>query len=363
MIYRHFIAPTQGFTLFQHTLIRHPRLDSHAARILTWQLSLRPDEREPLWETARQAKIGAGAFLKAKRQLKDEGFLHEKRVQGPGGKWETYQLVSNEPLTAAEAAELLAWMSSQVAPSDGGPAVGGRTRRAADGLPKKKPEEDSSSFRPPPPEPQPEPEPEEPEPEPEPARVPEPAPEPAPAPVPGPEAPPPPPLDRVAEEARTLVGALPLLSPALRFVPAGMREELTRLAARWLVAGHTPADVREHVRRCLPRDGTPVHRPGGFLRYLLREVPPPPPPPEAPDAQDPQDRPRLSARLAGARECEGEHIQPMLFRPVGDERLCRACTGTGAGAGADARSRDGARTRTGAGARTGPWRAVLAGVP
>lgn len=360
MIYRHFIAPTQGFTLFQHTLIRHPRLDSHAARILTWQLSLRPDEREPLWETARQAKIGAGAFLKAKRQLKDEGFLHEKRVQGPGGKWETYQLVSNEPLTAAEAAELLAWMSSQVAPSDGGPAVGGRTRRAADGLPKKKPEEDSSSFRPPPPEPQPEPEPEEPEPEPEPARVPEPAPEPAPAPVPGPEAPPPPPLDRVAEEARTLVGALPLLSPALRFVPAGMREELTRLAARWLVPGTPPPTYANTSGAACRATGHPCTGPAASCATSCGRCRHHPRPPKHRTRRTRRTGP---ACRRGSRECEGEHIQPMLFRPVGDERLCRACTGTGAGAGADARSRDGARTRTGAGARTGPWRAVLAGVP
>ncbi|MER7623537.1 hypothetical protein [Streptomyces sp. NPDC126503] len=352
MIYRHFIAPTQGYTLFQHTIIRHPRLSPDAARILTWQLSFRPDEREPLWETARKAKIGASAFITAKRQLKAEGFLHEKRVQGPGGKWETCQLVTNEPLSAAEAAELLAWMSSQVAPSDGVPAVGGPTRRAADGPPKRKPVEDSSSFRPPLQEAEPAPEP-----------APEPEPEPEPVAVTGPEVPPPPAPDPVAEEARALIGALPLLSPALRFVPAGMRAELTHLAARWLVAGHTSADVREHVRRCLPRDGTPVHRPGGFLRYLLREVPPPPPPdvPDAPDVSPVPDRPRLSPRLVGARECEGEHIQPMLFRPVGDERLCRACSETGADVKSATGARDGAGARVRAGVRAG--RAVLAGVP
>ncbi|MFF3836179.1 hypothetical protein [Streptomyces sp. NPDC001930] len=124
------------------------------------------------------------------------------------------------------------------------------------------------------------------------------------------------------EDARALVGALPLLSPVLRHIPPGMRDELARLAARWLDAGHSSADVHEHVLRGLPSAGTPVHRPGGLVRYLLRDVPPrtlPTPPTPAPT------RIRLSVRLEGTRECTGHHTQPMLFRPLADETLCAEC--------------------------------------
>ncbi|MFD0143011.1 MULTISPECIES: hypothetical protein [unclassified Streptomyces] len=130
------------------------------------------------------------------------------------------------------------------------------------------------------------------------------------------------PTDPHIEEARALVGALHLLSPALRHIPPGMRGELAHLAARWLDAGHSPADVHEHVLRGLPGVGTPVHRPGGLVRYLLRDVPPralPTTPTPAPT------RIRLSIRLEGTRECTGHHTQPMLFRPLADETLCAAC--------------------------------------
>lgn len=54
------------------------------------------------------------------------------------------------------------------------------------------------------------------------------------------------------------------------------------------------------------------------MRYVLREVPPVPP---ATAAIAPPP-----SRVAQMRECEsGRHIQPLLFRPVAGERLCRAC--------------------------------------
>ncbi|QES20167.1 hypothetical protein DEJ46_14505 [Streptomyces venezuelae] len=102
-----------------------------------------------------------------------------------------------------------------------------------------------------------------------------------------------------------------------------MRDELALLVARWLAAGHTSADVHEHLRLGLPGAGTPVHRPGGLVRYLLKDVPPLAPPPA------PHGPPRLSARLEGAVECSGRHVQPMLFRPVADETLCPDCAAPG----------------------------------
>ncbi|MER5205953.1 hypothetical protein [Streptomyces sp. NPDC002825] len=99
-----------------------------------------------------------------------------------------------------------------------------------------------------------------------------------------------------------------------------MRDELAHLAARWLDAGHSSTDVHEHILRGLPGAGTPVHRPGGLVRYLLRDVPRR----ELPSLVS--AGPRISARLEGTRECAGVHTQPMLFRPIGDETHCAACT-------------------------------------
>ncbi|MEX0172449.1 hypothetical protein [Streptomyces sp. LMG1-1-1.1] len=133
------------------------------------------------------------------------------------------------------------------------------------------------------------------------------------------------------EDARALVAVLHLLAPALRHIPPGMRDELARLAARWLDAGYTPSDVHAHVLRGLPGAGTPVHRPGGLVRYLLRDVPPrkPGPVPAAEPASELVSAPvrhRLSVRLEGARECAGDgHTQPMLFRGEEGETLCGEC--------------------------------------
>lgn len=288
MIYRHFNAPSRGFTQFSHELIRHPRLSSDAVRLLTWQLSLPQGARESLSRTAERARIGACAFGRAKRQLKEEGFVHERRVQVGGGRWVTQQLVSSTPLTAEQAAKLLARepgaASAQVTPSPrnpvvGAPAVDEPVAPSTGGHPRKDPAVETSNLPP---------------------EVVEESPR--------------------LEEARALVGALPLLSSALRHIPHGMRDELARLAARWLEAGHTSTDVHAHVLRGLPGAGTPVHRPGGLVRYLLRDVPPR----ELPPAPVPVNR--LSPRLEGARECAGDHTQTTLFRPVGDETHCAACT-------------------------------------
>ncbi|WP_426404003.1 hypothetical protein ACN9M0_20415 [Streptomyces sp. R-07] len=289
MIYRHFNAPSRAFTQFSHEIIRHPRLGSDAVRLLTWQLSLPQGARESLSRTAERARIGACAFTRAKRQLKEEGFVHERRVQIGGGRWVTQQLVSSSPLTAEHAAKLLAGAPVppvQAAPSPRKPAVGAPVvdqpvPSSTDGHPKKDPAEDTSNL-------------------------------PADAEAESEESP-------RLEEARALVGALPLLSPALRHIPPGMREELARLAARWLDAGHTSTDIHEHIQRCLPGTGTPVHRPGGLVRYLLRDVPARSLPPQRTSDES------ISARLRGTRECTGDHTQTTLFRPVADETLCTAC--------------------------------------
>ena len=288
---RHAIAPARFFTQVPNDIIRHPRLSSDAVRLLTWQLSLPEGADEALSRTAARAGIGKCAFLRAKGELKAEGYLHEWREQGVRGLWSTVQLVSNVPLTGEEAAAVRARASSGAppsgpaavsdpAPADGSPAVGEPTGRAVGRHPEPPVPENTSHH-------------------------------PAPTPTPTPTA--------TAEQqaaGRQLVESLGDLDARLR-VPRGILPELAALAAEWLVCGHAVADVREQVRRSLPGRGQSIHRPGGLVRYALREVPPVATPSLA--------APPPTPRVVHMRECEGSHVQALLFRPVADERLCRAC--------------------------------------
>lgn len=277
---RHAIPPSRCFSQISNEILRHPDLNSDAVRLLSWQLSLPDGVNEPLSKTAERAGIRKVAFLRAKGQLKLVGYFHEWREQGPGGRWATRQLVSNVPLSAAEVAVLRSGPPADSSPTDTRPAAGEPTGRAVGRHPEKTPVGNTSN--PPPPE--------------------------APEAPQGPEAPKAP----ETPEARRLVDELPSLDPRLR-VPRAMLPELAGLAARWLEAGHLADSVRDSVARCLPGRGSPIHRPGGLLRYILRDVPPVAPPPPPP-------------RVAALRECEsGLHVQPYLFRPSGDEDQCGAC--------------------------------------
>ncbi|MFD5186661.1 hypothetical protein ACFWMU_00655 [Streptomyces sp. NPDC058357] len=265
---RHVIAPVRHFSQISNEILRHPRLSSDAVRILTWQLSLPQDADESLSRTAARAGIKKGAFNRAKAQLKEEGYVHEWRRQGLRGLWATTQLVSSVPLTAEEALAARDGRPAAVCPAAGEPRV-----RVAGRHPEKTPEGNTST------------------------------PPPATAPVPGP-----------GRQARELVDSITSLDPRLA-VPRGMVPQLVALASEWLDLGHTADDVRREVRRGLPGPGQPIHRPGGLLRYLLRE-----PGPVAPPAA-PAPPPRVTAM----RECAGPHVQPMLFTPEGDAELCAAC--------------------------------------
>ncbi|NYV73200.1 hypothetical protein, partial [Streptomyces sp. UH6] len=282
MIYRHFIAPLRAYTPFSNEIIRHPRLGSDAHRILTWQLSLPADAGQLLSETAKRCRIGAVAFQRAKRELIEEGFLHERRLQGPGGLWFTQQIVSGEPLSATEAGEIFGRMPvgrkgvarvfPQAGPSDGVPAVGEPGGRRTGGYPSEEDLVEKTSNHPagaggswaaPAPEPEPEPElhavPDAYEPE---VQA-EPQPQDQPPSEPEPEAAP-----ELQQEAREFVRALPRLTPDLYGVPVAIRQELTGLVLRWLEAGHGVGDVRAHLLCGMPADGSVVRRPGGLVRYL-----------------------------------------------------------------------------------------------
>ncbi|MFG2871453.1 hypothetical protein [Streptomyces sp. NPDC048338] len=324
---RHAIPPAARFSQIPNEILRHPHLNADAVRLLAWQLSLPDGVDEPLSRTAGRAGLGKLAFLRAKGQLKATGYVHEWREQVERGRWHTRQLVSNVPLSPAEAALVRSPEGGRVRPGEATPAD-----PTTDGTPT-----DHTAGLPLPVDP--------PLPTSAPAPVPAPAGTVRPTPAP-PGAVPPGPVPPTADlpaagapmarsvgrhpkktsggntshppappEARRAVEQLTSLDPRLRMTPRAMVPELAALAARWLAAGHSAESLRGAVARSLPARGEPVHHPGGLLRYILREVPPPsapatPPPPT----------------VAAMRECTGaRHVQPMLFRPLAEEELCGPC--------------------------------------
>ncbi|MEU1783074.1 hypothetical protein ABZ545_26850 [Streptomyces abikoensis] len=129
-MFRHAIAPTRFYTPVSNEIIRHPRLSSDAKCLLLWQLSLPPGADEALSESARRAGIKKTAFGHAKRELIAEGYVHEWRRSGPRGRWSTTQLVSNVPLTPAEALALRDGRDTVTPPTDSSPAPGQPTGHA-----------------------------------------------------------------------------------------------------------------------------------------------------------------------------------------------------------------------------------------
>ncbi|WP_329121301.1 hypothetical protein [Streptomyces sp. NBC_01465] len=270
---RHVIAPVRFFSQISNEIIRHPRLSSDAVRLLVWQLSLPAESRQSLSETAVRAGIKKRAFQNAKEQLKDEGYVHEWREQVARGRWQTRQLVSGTPLSCEDAARVRDECAAP-APTDDEPVVGEPTRRDIGRLPDNPPGtntlQPSASASP--------------------AQL---------------------------TEAEQCVDSLEQLDPRLR-VPRAMLSELAALAAQWLAAGFAVDGVRAGILQQLPMSGEAVHRPGGLVRYVLRQVP-------ALDTAAPA-APAPPPRVAQMVECAGDrHTQPLLFRPVAGEDLCPAC--------------------------------------
>lgn len=334
---RHAIPPAARFSQIPNEILRHPHLNADAVRLLAWQLSLPDGVDEPLSRTAGRAGLGKLAFLRAKGQLKATGYVHEWREQVERGRWRTRQLVSNVPLSPAEAALVRSPEGGTARPGGATPADPTTDTTPTDhapgptpGLPLPADPPLTNST-------------------PAPAGTVPPG-----AALPGavppgavpPEAVPPGAVPPTADlpaaggpmvrsagrhprntsggntshppvppEARRAVEDLTSLDPRLRMAPRAMFPELAGLAARWLEAGHSAESLRDAVARSLPARGEPVHHPGGLLRYILREVPPPPAPATPPPTT-----------VATMRECTGaRHVQPMLFRPLADEELCGPC--------------------------------------
>ncbi|MEK8143753.1 hypothetical protein NKH18_22290 [Streptomyces sp. M10(2022)] len=130
---RHVISPSAYYTKASNGVVRHPRLSSDA-KILVLYVQGLPGERtfKPLSELAQKLEIKGRAYQKAKQQLVANGYVHEWRVQGDGGRWVTQQVISNEPLTAAQARALRDDFPTPQ-PSGRFPAAGVPTGRVAGG--------------------------------------------------------------------------------------------------------------------------------------------------------------------------------------------------------------------------------------
>jgi hypothetical protein len=317
---RHAIAPARSFAQIPNVILRHPRLSSDAKNLLNWQLSLPAGDTQCLSETARRAGIKKCAFQNAKRQLLDEGYLHEWRVRTEGGRFATVQLVSNTPLSSKEAlavrdglrpapggARFSERANDDGRPSAAQPAPGAPTGPPAGRLPERNTGENTT-------------------------RPTGPAPEPAGGP---PESTTPdtePGADRTEAPARnaerapaTHAAAEALLLSLGRFDPQlAMSPHTARrwapFAAQWLESGLSKLRIRNALTEGLDS----ARKPLGALHWRLQHALPdatPPPQATAPAAPAPEPR------VARMRECITRHEQPRLFTPPSrsDEKLCPDC--------------------------------------
>ncbi|MFI9719192.1 hypothetical protein ACIHFE_05965 [Streptomyces sp. NPDC052396] len=279
---KHVIAPARFFTQVPNDLIRHPRLGSDAVRLLLWVLSLPDPSGLSLSTAATRAGIRNGGFQRAKRELAAEGYVHEWRRQGTGGRWTTAQLVSGVPLGAEEAVAI----RDGFAPSAEKPATGGPASRPVGGSPTNTGEK---TDHPPS--------------QPSRAAKPQPAPEPHP----------------LAERGALVLAALSHQDRRLRLTGREVAR-LAPLAGEWLLRGVSVTELRETLTAGLPER---VHCAAALLRDRLgRKMPEVPPIIRQPFL----GKAALEPRVGRMRECRGEqHIQPRLFLPLNGEESCGDC--------------------------------------
>ncbi|WP_414167999.1 hypothetical protein ACMATS_13210 [Streptoverticillium reticulum] len=260
-MHRHAIPPARFFSQVPNEIIRHPRLSSDAVRLLLWQLSLPATASEPLYESAQRAGIKKAAFNRAKGELLAEGYLHEWRCQDRSGRWSRPQVISNVPLTAADAIAVRDGRVPDPSPQPTAPepAVGEPTPRAVGRSPENT--EENTSH---------------------------------------------PPHHPLADRGAQALAAVARGERRLRLSGRELRQ-LAPLAGEWLLRGATLADLRDALTSGLPE---PVRSPAGITRdRLVRKMPEPAPEPKA--APKP------------LRSCSGPCGR--VFRPVVDEERCRDC--------------------------------------
>ncbi|SPE53712.1 hypothetical protein SNS2_2166 [Streptomyces netropsis] len=263
---RHVIAPERFFTQVSNEIIRHPRLSANAVRLLIWQLSLPASVDAPLYEAGKAAGITKGAFTRAKRELKAEGYVHEWRLQIAGGKWRTTQLVSPVVLTDAEAVAVRDGFP-QATPTAPKPAAGEPTAPSVGRHPTNT---EGKKDNPPS----------------QPSHVPAP----------------------LIERGGLILASVSHKEHRLRLNGRDI-QQLAALAGEWLLRGATAKDLREALTDGLPAR---VHAPAALARNRLTRKMPEIPPFTAPVAA-PQP----------LRTCAGTCDR--VFRPVADETKCRDC--------------------------------------
>ncbi|WP_372406770.1 hypothetical protein [Streptomyces luteireticuli] len=247
----HVSAPKSRFTQVPNDVIDNPRLGDSAVRLMLWVLRRPRGAAIPAAsEIARRIGLKKSAFMRAKQQLLDEGYLHEWRQQDRDGRWATEQLISDVPLDAEEARAVRdGWSPTAVEPAVGEP------RARSVGRPQKKKTGEKTCLPPS-----------------QPSRAP--AAEPAPAP-PQPEHP------LAARGARALA-AVSHSERRLRLTGRDVRE-LAPLAGEWLLRGASTNDILDALVNGLPE---PVHHPAALIRNrLTRKMPDAPRirPPRAPE--------------------------------------------------------------------------------
>lgn len=215
---KHAIPPARFFSQTPNEIIRHPRLNGTAVRLLQWALSLPDGSRETVQSIGEKMPEGRLAVRKARRQLEEEGYLHTRRTQDPEtGQWSTQVLVSNVALTTDE--DIAAAFGTVPPPTDQDPPVGGVTDQAVG----------TSTF--------------------------------------GGNT-----EENTPNPAAEFLSRLGDHTPSLR-LGAGEVERLTPLAARWLATGATEADLRLAVTADLP---TPVKSAAALIAYRLKARTPAP---------------------------------------------------------------------------------------
>lgn len=96
-------------------LVRQSRLGSDAKILVIYVQGLPEGDRDKaLSEHARDLHMTGRRYQKAKSELVEGGYVHEKRETIAGGRWRTVQVFSNFPLTDDQAARLRAGV-----PADG----------------------------------------------------------------------------------------------------------------------------------------------------------------------------------------------------------------------------------------------------
>ncbi|MCX4969599.1 hypothetical protein OHA98_33555 [Streptomyces sp. NBC_00654] len=333
---RHVIAPSSGYTKASNNVVRTRRMSSDAKILLLYVQGLPESARNrPLSELANRLDMTGRSYQRAKRQLIENGFVHEWRSQIEGGRWTTEQLFTNIPLTSAEAATLREGPSTFPPPSEQSPTVGRPTPRQTAGYQPVEDDRDKTTPHPP----------SEADPDPQPtAQAPYP-------PNPSPGSSPAPPETRSSPNqaispspnpAQLALAERILLSlrHTRRELHLGVREarDLALEAVKWLERGLGEADLRQALLAERPEGG--VRSAVGFLRYRLTQKCPEPAPvpvPRPASAPSPASSPAPSpvrdliacagsgwGSDSGSESSSGsgeEHV----FRPLGDETECAEC--------------------------------------